>query len=145
MEQILSNLEAHKNITESIFNEELKLGYVEGEYSAQNLIQMMNFTEYSGMMEKMFTPSDKYIWQRSDITFRYNQQRLTFNKMITVLIDSIDEQENLLKEEDRKVFEEILSDTLSRKLSARIFSSKAWVKKMNVLMEGLSTSMGLTF
>jgi len=107
--------------------------------------QMMNFTEYSGLIEKIFTPSDDYIWQRSDIIFNYNHQRLSFNNMISLLFDIIGEQENLLKEEDRKIFEDILSDTLSRKLSARITSSKAWVKKMNSLMEGLSTSMGLTF
>ena len=177
LEQTLLTLESHKNITEDIFNEELKLGYVEGEYLAQNLNQtsknvlkmqsfdvkeksveeyngildeefrkqMVNFTEYAGMIENIFTPNDDYIWQRKDITFNYNHQRLNFNKMISILIEIVDEQENLLKEEDRRIFEEILSETLSRKLSARITSSKAWVKKMNSLMEGLSTSMGLTF
>ncbi len=175
IEDIISNMDEDKNITEDILKEELNLNYVDGDYLGVTTIQtsanvlnllhednktlveynglldsefkkhMSSFAEYKGIIENIFKPYDKYFSQRSDITFSYGHKKMPFISMYSILQDIIDEQENLLKEEDRKLFEDILANTLSRKLSARITSSKAWVKKMNILMEGLSTSMGLSF
>ena len=66
----------------------------------------------------------------------------TFSRMIR---ESIEATEMLIQEEDRKLFEDILSDTLSRKLTARIHESRSWIRDMSALMQGMNTSMGLTF
>ena len=41
------------------------------------------------------------------------------------------------------MFEDILANTVSRKIRGKINASNAWVKKMNVLMNGMDTSSGL--
>lgn len=51
----------------------------------------------------------------------------------------------LLEEKDRDLFENILAETISHKLRARIEESQQWTKNMTNLMGTLKTSMGLTF
>ena len=53
-------------------------------------------------------------------------------------------QERLLSDKDRELFEDILANTISKKIRARIQASKRWVEKMNSLMESMQTSSGLT-
>ena len=57
----------------------------------------------------------------------------------------IENQNELIRENDRKIFEEILSQTISEKLTDRIEESRTWVKEMSRLMKKMDTSMGLTF
>ena len=49
----------------------------------------------------------------------------------------------LLSEKDRELFEDILANTISKKIRAKIQASKRWVAKMNELMESMRTSSGL--
>ena len=62
-----------------------------------------------------------------------------------ILKESIDSTELLIREKDRALFEDILADTLSRKLSNRIAESRNWIADMSKLMQQMDTSMGLTF
>ncbi|ETJ25679.1 Chromosome segregation ATPase-like protein, partial [human gut metagenome] len=54
-----------------------------------------------------------------------------------------EELELLISEEERKVFEEILMNTISQKVKAKIFMSNNWVKKINELMSSMNTSSSL--
>ena len=49
----------------------------------------------------------------------------------------------LIKDGDRELFEDILANTVSRKIRGKINSSNAWVDKMNALMGAMNTSSGL--
>ena len=49
------------------------------------------------------------------------------------------ELENLIKDGDRELFEDILANTVSRKIRGKINGSNTWVQKMNSLMNGMNT------
>ena len=49
----------------------------------------------------------------------------------------------LLSDRDRELFEDILANTISKKIRGKIQASKRWVEKMNTLMESMQTSSGL--
>ena len=53
-------------------------------------------------------------------------------------------QRRLLSDKDRELFEDILANTISKKIRGKIQASKRWVEKMNTLMESMKTSSGLT-
>ena len=72
-------------------------------------------------------------------------EKLGLQKFIEELGLKIENQNELIRENDRKIFEEILSQTISEKLTDRIEESRTWVKEMSRLMKKMDTSMGLTF
>lgn len=72
-------------------------------------------------------------------------QKLGLGEFIEELSQKIESQNKLIRENDRKIFEEILSQTISEKLTDRIEESRTWVKEMSRLMKKMDTSMGLTF
>lgn len=72
-------------------------------------------------------------------------QKLGLGEFIEELRQKIESQNELIRENDRKIFEEILSQTISEKLTDRIEESRTWVKEMSRLMKKMDTSMGLTF
>ncbi len=51
----------------------------------------------------------------------------------------------LIEEDDRILFEEILTNTVGRKIRERIYHAKQWVKAMNDLMESIDTTSKLSF
>ena len=58
---------------------------------------------------------------------------------------SIEQNEKLLLEEDRHLFEDILINTVGKKIRARIYHSERWIGKINTLMQSMNTSSGLSF
>ncbi|MHC6180982.1 TIGR02680 family protein [Clostridium sp. JNZ X4-2] len=83
--------------------------------------------------------------RRVDITAKVRGKDVNFYRLVDFIEDSIKENEMLLKEGDRQLFEDILVNNISKKIRARIFHSEKWVKKMNELMESMNTSSGLSF
>ncbi|MCL4515644.1 MAG: TIGR02680 family protein [Firmicutes bacterium] len=83
--------------------------------------------------------------RRLDLTARIQGKDVNFHDLLRFLEESITENEKLLLESDRQLFEDILANTISKKIRARIYNSEQWVKKMNALMEGMDTSSGLSF
>ncbi|MEJ6949442.1 TIGR02680 family protein [Natronospora cellulosivora (SeqCode)] len=118
-------------------------------------------TEYNLMAEHLFTKDD---WQeeikqiddldinqmiedfkRLEFTARIKGKDVNFYTLVDFIEESIVENEQLLKESDRQLFEDILANTISKKIRARIYHAEQWVKKMNKLMESMDTSSGLSF
>lgn len=83
--------------------------------------------------------------RRLDLRARIQGKDVAFPDLLRFLEESIAENEKLLQESDRQLFEDILANTISKKIRARIYNSEQWVKKMNALMEGMDTSSGLSF
>ena len=81
--------------------------------------------------------------QRMDITATYRSVSVGFDQLIHYLQDEINALQDVIKEEDRRLFEEILANTISIKIRERINASKGWVENMNRLMERMDTSSGL--
>lgn len=82
--------------------------------------------------------------KRLDIQARYQGVKLPFSKLLTHLEEDIAELLELIKAGDRELFEDILANTVSRKIRGKINSSNTWVEKMNRLMNSMNTSSGLS-
>lgn len=80
---------------------------------------------------------------RLDIRAKYRGATVSFQELLIKLLADVEEKERLLSDKDRELFEDILANTISKKIRARIQSSKRWVDNMNQLMESMQTSSGL--
>lgn len=89
------------------------------------------------------TPQGAMHAKRLDIYARYQGVRIPFGKLLMHLEEEIVELQELIKAGDRELFEDILANTMSRKIRGKINSSTAWVEKMNALMGAMNTSSGL--
>lgn len=86
-----------------------------------------------------------HLRQRLCILLRKGGKELSLYDFIQSLQTDIDSTDSILEDRDRELFENILTETISHKLRARIEESGRWVQDMTILMAGLTTSMGLTF
>ena len=78
-----------------------------------------------------------------DIHARYQGVKIPFGKLLVHLEEEIEELQELIKAGDRELFEDILANTMSRKIRGKINASVSWVEKMNGLMGAMNTSSGL--
>lgn len=83
--------------------------------------------------------------RRSVIRAAAGAQRIDLIAFDQEIQSNIEATEQLIQEEDRKLFENILSDTLCRKLMMRISESRRWISDMSKLMRDMDSSMGLNF
>lgn len=113
-----------------------------------------NLIEYSIAIEELYPQiemdENKYMQiyatkNRMDITGFTKGRKVNLNALSKDIEESIEETQSLIEEDDRKLFEDILTNTVGRKIRDRIYHSKEWVKNMNDLMETLNTSSGLSF
>ena len=82
--------------------------------------------------------------RRIDISAKYRGTTVKFKELIARMQEDAEVQRKLLSDKDRELFEDILANTISKKIRGKIQSSKRWVEKMNTLMESMKTSSGLT-
>jgi uncharacterized protein (TIGR02680 family) len=83
--------------------------------------------------------------KRVSITGKVRGKDVDFYKLLDFIKEGIEENERLLRESDRQLFEDILVKNISKKIRAKIYHSEMWVKRMNELMENMNTSSGLSF
>ncbi len=102
------------------------------------LTQTERFTE----LDEEARPGDATA-RRLDIGARYQGVRIPFQNLLGHLEEEIAELQELIKAGDRELFEDILANTVSRKIRGKINSSNTWVEKMNGLMQAMNTSSGL--
>ncbi|MBR1852559.1 MAG: TIGR02680 family protein [Lachnospiraceae bacterium] len=106
-----------------------------------------NLVSYGTSMEDCFENAVDGIGirKRKLICSTWQGKRLYLEEFYNTLKDAIDETELLIRQKDRELFENILSQTISQQLTDRIADSRRWVKDMSELMKGMDTSMGLSF
>lgn len=109
-----------------------------GALNDYQLMQTEHFKELDEQAE-VGAPAAK----RHDIVARYQGVKIPFGKLLSHLEEDIRELEDLIRAGDRELFEDILANTVSRKIRAKINASNAWVEKMNTLMNSMNTSSGL--
>jgi uncharacterized protein (TIGR02680 family) len=63
--------------------------------------------------------------------------------LLSEMVEIITEQENLLSEKDRELFEEIILRSVGKSIRQRIQRAELWLKTMNRLMAERDTSSGL--
>ena len=102
-------------------------------------------TDYHLMQNELFVEEEQteFPAKRLDISARYQGVKISFSSLLAHLEEDIEELENLLRDGDRELFEDILANTVSRKIRGKINASNTWVQKMNSLMNGMNTSSGL--
>jgi hypothetical protein len=83
--------------------------------------------------------------KRVSITGKVRGKDVDFYKLLDFIKEGIEENERLLRESDRQLFEDILVKNISKKIRAKIYHSDVWVNRMNQLMENMNTSSGLSF
>ncbi len=83
--------------------------------------------------------------RRSELCAKVQGKDTDFFTMVSFISDAIEENEKLLRESDRQLFEDILANTVGKKIRGKIYQSEMWVKKINALMESMDTSSGLSF
>lgn len=96
----------------------------------RELEQQGNYVEYGRIV-------------RLDIKGKYRGMAVSFKELIEQIEQDVEEQKKLLSLKDRELFEDILANTISKKIRRKIQESKIWVKEMNQLMEAMRTSSGL--
>lgn len=104
-------------------------------------------TSYGIAMEEYFSgdSEEDVLRTRQTISATWNGKKLDMKGFYEAIKQSIENTELLIRQKDRELFEGILADTLSRKLSNRIRESRSWIKDMSKLMKNMDTSMALTF
>lgn len=85
------------------------------------------------------------IRKRVRVVSSWNGKRVYLEEFYGILKQGIEETELLIQKKDRELFEDILSQTISRQLTDRIAESRKWVSDMSQLMREMDTSMGLIF
>lgn len=119
-----------------------------GEALSKNYQQHNNtLLKYQPKIELVFEDAvrPEMLRQRWCISLQWEGKELSLYDFIQELQAKIDMTATLLEEKDRDLFENILAETISHKLRARIEESQQWTKNMTNLMGTLKTSMGLTF
>ncbi len=86
-----------------------------------------------------------HLRQRLCVILKKGGKELSLYDFIRSLQADIESTGAILEERDRELFEDILTETVSYKLRARIEESGRWTRDMTALMATLTTSMGLTF
>ena len=106
-----------------------------------------NLSSYNTTIERCFETNDEEKADRSRLLVNsiWAGKKLDLNQFIKEIENAIANQEELIRQKDRELFEDILSQTISQKLSDRIDESANWVKEMSSLMKNMDTSMGLSF
>ena len=73
----------------------------------------------------------------------YLGKKIPFKELLNILQERIESQKMLIQEEDRHIFEEILVNTIGKKIRDRIQASRRWVDKMERYIKDMNTSSGL--
>ena len=80
---------------------------------------------------------------RQTVVAWWHGKKLSIRDFAQIVGSAVEETKALIEEKDRELFENILSQTVAQKLTARIDDSRRWVKDMSVLMKKMKTSMDL--
>lgn len=105
-------------------------------YSHRGVLQ-----EYNLSMMTLFNEVEDAA--RLDINARYQGIRINFSQLVENLKADIDKQSILLEDSDRALIEDILVNTISKKIRVHIQNSRRWVDVMNRYMNAMNTSSGL--
>lgn len=113
-----------------------------------------NFKQHSSSLTQFAPKADTifnepvgevFLRSRQYITLTWQGKSLSLYDFMKELNQAIADSELLIEVEDRKLFESILSNTISKKLYNRIGDCKKWVEDMDSLMRSINTSMDLRF
>ena len=80
---------------------------------------------------------------RISLSARLEGKEIDFYQFGEMIHKYIEDTKLLISEEERRIFEEVLLNTISSKITSKIYLSKQWIDKINRLMESMKTSSSL--
>ncbi len=83
--------------------------------------------------------------KRNDFRVVYEGKKISLFALEKEIEDTILENEQIMSEQDRKIFGEVLLQTVGRKIRERIEQSKSWVKSINQIMSDMQQNSALSF
>lgn len=123
------------------------------EHYSNNLIESINknsgeLREFNMKISDIFSEGEydeeiKWLRNRKELRCKIQGKDVGFLILLQEIQKNIDEQSLLISEEERRIFEDVLMNTISQKVKAKIYQSKSWVSKINSLMESMDTSSSL--
>ena len=111
----------------------------------KNLRDASALNAYRIALNPLFESEEGILRGRDVVDLYPDGQRIDLLDFIRRLENRIEADRQLLSQEDRRLFETILNQTVTTKLSHRINNSQDWTRRMSAIMERLNTSMGLRF
>ena len=142
---VIENYKEDKNKDEGTYGRELfeSIQKNEGDLREYNLKHMEIFKPEESIEDeekkRLYMKGKRY-----DIVLRFNG-RVSIYNLTYLLKEVIEEQKLIISEKERQIFEETLINTISTKITGKIYQTKIWVDQMNDLMESMNTSSGLKF
>lgn len=116
----------------------------------ENSVQLNNYNISIVDIENIYTNHDDENikdlienFKRIDIKIKLHKKDISLYDLIKELNFNIEEHNLLINQNEREIFEDILINNLSTKISARISRAKNWVKEIDKLMDKVNTSNGL--
>ncbi len=82
---------------------------------------------------------------RKDYTAVYQGRSVNLFALEKELAEAITENEQIISEQDRNLFEEILLKTVGNKIREHIDDAKSWIKSINQIMKDMQTLSALSF
>ncbi|WP_253701685.1 TIGR02680 family protein [Bacillus sp. FJAT-27445] len=83
--------------------------------------------------------------RRKNILMEYHGQKASPYYVFETLGGELETKQQLLDEQDRQLYEDIILKSVGSILRARINRANEWIRKMDKLMAGRNSSSGLTF
>ncbi|MFD1362161.1 TIGR02680 family protein [Lentibacillus salinarum] len=164
-DQELETAELAKTIAKQYktFLQEKDPSTIESQLTSVYFEQQSNLMEYR--MTDTETPAVDYRWMQEEWTDEQriqidNWKQKTSRRLIQLdfqgkkvspyyIKEQVEadreRQQTMLDDQDRKLYEEILFDSVGKKLRSRINRAQDWTEKMNKLMAGSDSSSGLSF
>ncbi|NLB21194.1 MAG: hypothetical protein GX829_10360, partial [Clostridium sp.] len=104
--------------------------------------------EYNLQLKNILTESEIDIpkgvtRERWDVQCKIQGISSGFIQLMDSIQATVEEQKLLISTEERHIFEEVLMNTVSEKIRAKILQSKDWIEKINTIMGGMNTTSTL--
>lgn len=139
-----------RDITDKFFDSLNKYTQYLINYAPKNINQHMvdtnaylNFTNDEEKKQSVQTMLEEAI--RKDVVFNYLGKNVNLLELSQAIETSILEYQNLISEENRHLFEDLLINNIGSAIRTKIYQSEEWIAKVKDLMESMQTSSGLSF
>lgn len=116
-------------------------------------LQLMNvfhsqntyLTNYDLYQESLPLPIEEgdYTDRRIILKATHQGKRVDFSSLIAILENNIKDQEAIIKAEERHLFEQLLLNTINKKIREKIQTSRKFVDRIQMYMNQMNTSSGL--
>lgn len=110
------------------------------DYSFRNVTLFSDYEEEDQDIQKIYESNI-----RIDVQVMYQGVSVTIYELAQRLGNDIEEGKLLVNEDERKLFEDILINTVGTKIRERIEASNLWVEKINSIMNEMQVNSALGF